>query len=150
MDKELFKKVAVGYVGTPHINGGKIKQGGIDCAQLPAQIFTEMGLGAFETPKGYSAIWFTRKDAPELILPYLERYCYQIERKDLQVGDIIAYQWGRAVSHLALMIDEERQWVIHSNADNGVEIVEIDAPCFLMKNGRSREHSYWRLREVLE
>ena len=134
--------VAMSYIGTPHINGGQVKGAGLDCCTLPVAIYKEFGVD-IPVDIGYSADWFCQRGA-ELIKPYLSRYFSRVN--ELNSGDLISFSWGRAkFAHLAMYLGGGK--VIHSQADRGTEITDLDDPYFLRKDGRSRITGYWRLKD---
>ncbi len=143
MDKEKLNKLALTYLGTPHVNGGNIKGAGLDCSTLPAHFFRELGYGEYDIMFGYSGDWYCKKDCEEKLLPYLEKYGKRITAEELEPGDVISYRWGRAqYAHLAIYLGDGR--ILHCQAQSGVEITDRDAPYLIDKKGRSRETGYWR------
>lgn len=138
--------IAKTYVGTPHINGGDIKGAGLDCCTLVTNLYAELGYRKIPMTCGYSADWCCRKDCKELILPYLKRYCEKVA--SLEPGDLISYRWGHSsYAHLAVYLGDGK--VIHSDADNGADITDIDDYKFFDARGKSRATGYWRLKHEL-
>lgn len=143
MDKDKLLAIAKSYIGTPHINGGMVKGAGVDCCTLPAMMYKEMGMFNGAIQPGYSADWFCQKECKELLLEYLKKYCEPVQ--DLEIGDLISYQWGRAkYAHLALYLGGGK--VVHCQARIGVEITDLCNPYFFYGNGTSRVSGYWRLK----
>lgn len=137
--------IALSYVGTPHINGADVKGVGLDCCTLITSIYREAGLADIEIKKGYSADWFCKRDCEELIVPYLEQYFVPV--RDLKVGDLIGYSWGRSrVAHLSMYLGNNT--VIHCQADVGVEITDLENPYFMYSRG-TRATGIWRLKNVI-
>ena len=144
MDKERLNKLALEYVGTPHINGGNVKGAGLDCSTLPANFFHDLGYGDFPIRFGYSSDWYCRRDCEELLLAYLEKFCERVD--ELEPGDIISYRWGRAqYAHLAIYLGNKR--ILHCQARNGVEITDINAPYLFDAKGITRQTGYWRVKK---
>lgn len=137
--------IALTYIGTPHINGGNVKNAGLDCCTLITSIYKDIGWIDIEIDYGYTSDWFCKRECKEMILPYLERYFIPVT--DLKVGDVIGYRWGRSkVAHLSLYLGDNK--VIHSQADIGTEITDFDNPYFSDRNG-SRINGIWRLKNVI-
>lgn len=133
-----FYKTALTYLGTPHINGGNIKGAGLDCCTLIAAMAKETKDRDVHIEFGYSGDWFCKKECKEILLPYLEDYCYRVA--ELKPGDIISYKWGRAqYAHLSMYLGNGL--VIHSRAEHGTEITERSNPIFF-----NRETGIWRLK----
>ncbi len=143
MTNELYR-IAVSYVGTPHINGGNIKGVGLDCCTLVTQIYQEAGCGTIPVSFGYSEDWYCQKNCKEILLPYLEKHCYKVD--ELEIGDVISYRFGRSdYAHLSVYLGNNK--VIHCSADNGTEIRNADDFCFNDAKCRSRVTGYWRLKK---
>lgn len=136
-------EISKSFLGTPHINGAMVKGAGVDCCTLPILIYKELGLLNIEESMSYSCDWFCKKNCEEILLPYLNKYCNSVE--DLQPADLVSFRWGRSnFAHLAMYIGDGK--FIHSNANNGVEIVSADCPYFFDKQGYTRITGYWRLK----
>ena len=143
MDKLVLYNLAKTYIGTPHVNGGRIKGAGLDCSTLPAEFFQELGHTEFAIEPGYSGDWFCKKNCEEILLPYLQKHCDMVD--SLEPGDVISYRWGRAqYAHFAVYLGDDK--VLHCQARNGVEITEISSPYFFDKHGVTRITGYWRLK----
>ena len=142
-DKKLFD-IALTYIGTPHINGGNVKGAGLDCCSLITHMVKESCGVDVPIVFGYSMDWFCKKECEELLKPYLDKYCFKVT--ELKAGDILSFRWGRAeYAHLAMYIGDG--FVIHCQADMGVEITEVDSPYFFDAKGNSRLSGYWRLKD---
>lgn len=143
-----LKDIALSYLHTPHMNGTAMKGAGVDCCTLIMLILQEAGYGTIPITFGYSQDWFIKKDCEELILPYLIRYFDLIDDGSIKDGDILSYRWGRSeYAHLSMVIDAERQLVIHCDADAGVEITEMSDTKFKDKANQSRLTGVWRLKK---
>lgn len=143
MMNDLYR-IALSYVGTPHVNGGNIKGVGLDCCTVVTNIYREAGFGTIPVTFGYSGDWYCKRDRQELLLPYLEKHCNRVE--NLEIGDVISYRFGRSeYAHLSLYLGNNR--VIHCSADSGTEIRKLDDFCFFDAKGNSRTSGYWRLKE---
>ena len=138
--------IAKTYIGTPHINGGDIKGAGLDCCTLVTHLYADLGYGKIPVTFGYSGDWYCQKGCTELLLPYLEKYFTRVE--SLTPGDLISYRWGHSkYAHLAVYLGGGK--VIHCDADDGTDIVEIDNHKFFDALGKSRATGYWRLKHGL-
>lgn len=146
IDKTKLQSIIKTYFGTPAVNGAKIKGAGVDCSTFPALVFEELGYGPFEIDPGYSNDWYMAKSGGDILIPYLDRYCYRIKEEEITDGDIIAYQYGHAVCHLSIVYDITNRIVAHVHAVRGVEITYMDDSVFF-KGKKSRIHSFWRLKE---
>ena len=139
-----LREIAKTYIGTPHRNGGDLKGVALDCCSLITHLYQEAGYGKIPITFGYSNNWFCKQHTEELMLPYLEKYFYRKEKAE--IGDCITYRWGRAeYAHISMVIDDGI--VIHCDADDGVEITDIDSPKFFDKNGRSRVSGIWGMKK---
>lgn len=137
-------KIALSYVGTPHINGGNVKGAGLDCCTLMAHIIRDQYGKEIPIEFNYTGDWFCKADCEEKLLPYLEEYFEPVQ--DLKEGDLISYKWGRSdYAHLSMYLGPNT--VIHCQADMGVEITDLENPYFFYANGKTRATGIWRLKQ---
>lgn len=122
MIREQIKQEALTWVGTPYHHMGKIKGVGVDCAQILIKIYSSVGLiSDFDT--GYYPMDWALHRNEELYLQGLENYA--IPTDNLQIGDIVAYKFGRCVSHAGIYIGGDL--IVHSWLHNKeVSISRID------------------------
>lgn len=129
------------WLGTPHINGARVKGKGVDCAMLCMAAVEEAGL----LPKDsipvapYSNEWHLHQ-SEEKLLGYFKKYCTKVT--DLQVGDFLVYQYGRCVSHAGVYIGNDT--ICHSLVFHGVILSDIDDVMFYDRKGRSRLRGIYR------
>lgn len=136
-------EIALSYVGTPHHNGGNVKGAGLDCSTLMTNIHEEAT--GIHTPVvfDYQSDWYCKRDHEELLLKYLEEYCYPIEESELRAGDMISYRWGRSdYAHVSMYLGKNK--IIHCSADNGTELLYRDTELLQDRKGQQRETGYWR------
>jgi NlpC/P60 family putative phage cell wall peptidase len=105
---------ARGWLGTPYHHQGRVKGAGVDCAMLLIEVFRARGLIPDIDPKPYPPDWHLHRDE-ERYLGWVKRYARLVEVP--QPGDIALFQFGRCVSHGAIVIE----WpvVIHSYLRDG-------------------------------
>lgn len=141
-----FLDLAKTYVGTPHINGGDVKGAGLDCCTLVTNFYADLGRKKIRVKFGYSGDWYCRRNCEEILLPYLGKYFIRVFR--LRAGDLISYRWGYSnYAHLAIYLGQ--RLVLHCDADEGVNITDIDDTKFFDARGKSRITGYWRLNDGL-
>lgn len=141
-EQELYK-LAKGYVGIPHVNGGNVRAG-LDCCTLPAHLIKDITGREIKIKFGYSGDWYLKRKHEEILLPYLLEYFEKVD--ELQAGDLISYRWGRSnYAHLSMYI--KPNVVIHCSADNGVEMAEMTNYYFFDGKGESRITGFWRLKQ---
>lgn len=144
--EEQGKKIADGamkWLGTPHINGAKVKGRGVDCAMLCMASVEEAGLlHKYKVEiEPYSNEWHLHH-SDEKLLGYVKEYCQPVD--DLQPGDFLMYQFGRCISHAAVYIGDGM--VCHSVVGQGVILTNLDDVMFFDAKGRSRLRGIYRYR----
>lgn len=126
------------WLGTPYHHAAAIKGAGVDCAFLLIEVFAASGLIERFDPRPYPMDWHLHRSEERYLGQVLE-HAEQVETPE--PGDIALYQFGRCVSHGAIIID----WpmVIHAQRPEGCVIGEGD-------QGRlaGRLAGFWRLRGV--
>lgn len=143
MNGQRIADSALQYLGTPHINGAKVKGIGVDCGMLLIAAMEDSG----EMDKGslyikpYSNEWQLHH-SEEWFLSYVKTIADEITEEELQPGDFIMYQYGRCVSHASIYLGNGM--VIHSVLGQGVIITSTNDVMFLNKKGESRVRGYYR------
>jgi NlpC/P60 family putative phage cell wall peptidase len=116
--REQIISAAYSWVGTPYHNHARVKQVGVDCAQLCVGVAIEAGSIPEEMAlliPNYSPEWHLH-NREEKLIGQLESFgCRRIDRIDTKAGDIVCFQFGRATSHLGIMVNETQ--FIHARFD---------------------------------
>lgn len=107
--RERIIQEAIEWLGTPFHCGSRIKGVGVDCAQLLAAVYHEVGLIAYIPITYYPPQWFIHHDEERLLIE-VEKYAKPIEVP--QKGDIAIWKYARCYSHAGIIVDELR--FIHS------------------------------------
>ena len=130
-------KEAKEWLGTPFMHGQAVKGVGADCVQFPIALMKSAGkLPAEFKSIRYNQDWALHNEKSEL-LPQLEKYCIRIDNLDnLQSGDLLAYKYGKCVSHLGVYIGEGM--IIHAVIRHGVTLS-------YMRDIANKFHSAWRV-----
>lgn len=105
------------WLNTPYHHQGGIKGAGVDCAFFLIRVFHAVGLIPDIDPRPYPPDWHLHRDA-ERYLEWVKQYGRAV--MDPHPGDIALYQFGRCISHGAIVLD----WptVIHSYIGQGVRL----------------------------
>ena len=140
------KKIALAaaeWLGTPHINGAKVKGKGVDCGMLLIACTEDAGLLKKDSIKvpTYSPEWHLHH-SEEWMKSYLEKYCEKVTEEELQQGDFLLYQYGRCCSHAGVYVGANA--VIHALIDQGVVAAPYNDVMFMDKKGRSRLRGIYR------
>lgn len=106
------------WLGTPFHHGARVKGAGVDCAQLLIACYVETGVVDPFDPGFYSADWFLHDsgEALDRFRSWVERTCVAVDHP--AAGDLLLFHYGRAESHGAIYIGDDR--VIHSFRGRGV------------------------------
>lgn len=104
---------AMTWLRTPYHHQACIKGVGVDCAMIMTAVYHKTGLIPFIDPRPYPNDWHLHREA-ERYLGWVDQYC---DRTDVALpGDIAVFQYGRCVSHGAIVIE----WpiVLHAYMDH--------------------------------
>jgi NlpC/P60 family putative phage cell wall peptidase len=103
---------ALGWVGTPYHHQARVRNVGVDCAQLVAAVAEEAGLipAGTQIPNNYSPEWHLH-NREEVLLTTLEFFGCKRQDKALP-GDIVCFRYGRAVGHLGILVAEDQ--IVHA------------------------------------
>lgn len=117
MRNEIIQS-AQSWVDTPYHHHARIKGVGVDCAMLVACVANEVGAmsdAEMHLIPNYPVQWHLH-NREEKLLEILDLFgCTEIEKASTQPGDILTFQFGRATSHLGIMINETQ--FIHARFD---------------------------------
>lgn len=143
---------AIQWVGTPHLNAHKERNVGIDCARLAEACVEDAGLAPkgfmSELPTDYVSDWFLNR-GENIMTPWFEKYCEEIDERDILPGDFLLFQIGRQIGHAAIYIGDGK--VVHSVPNEGTCIADLSSDYhFWDKKGNSRLKFIYRFSEVLK
>lgn len=99
-------------LGLPWVHQGRNPELGIDCAGL----VIESGLAAgvpVVAPADYGRVVH-----PSVLIDSLRRYCNEVDKTDLQPGDVLLMAWRRVPQHLGVYIGND--FFIHAYEKQGV------------------------------
>lgn len=109
--------IAREWLGTPYHHRARTKGAGVDCGQLIAGVFEEAGLIPPVELEQYPHDWMLHR-SEERFRATVERYTQPVTgRGDALPGDILLFQFGRCISHGAIV--DEWPLVIHAHAKQG-------------------------------
>lgn len=106
---------ALEWRGTPYHDSGRVKgpNGGTDCAQLIALVFSRVGvIEDFPIPH-YSPQQFLHSDAEDYMRT-VKTFAREIPESEAKPGDVVLYKLGRAFGHGAIIIDPGWPHIIHA------------------------------------
>ena len=137
-DGEKIAKAAESYIGTPHVNGAKVKGAGIDCGMLLIASLEDAGIIKKDSIKiaPYSNEWHLHH-SDEWFLSYVRKYCKKA-----------AVEYGRCISHAGVYIGDGI--IVHAVVDEGVIMSNINEIMFLDAHGHSRLRGVYRFKGVKE
>lgn len=139
---ETRKKIvaeARSWVGTPHKHYTMKKGLGVDCGLFIMGVYHNVGVIKAEMPKFYPHDWAYHGPIGEVFLGIIEKYCLEIPKEQLKMGDTIVYRFGKCLSHGSILI--EGDMVVHSEVNIGVTITNRKNT-----NWYKREKVYYTLR----
>lgn len=133
---------AKSWLGTPYHSGAKLKGIGTDCGQLLIAIYENVGLlkPGECNPGYYSPEWHLHR-SEEKYLYFVQKFCKKVE-EPYQAGDIALFQFGRCISHGAIIISYPK--LIHAYIGYGVIESTIDEALLCKRSGKSRLKGVYR------
>lgn len=138
--RESVLAEALTWLRTPYHHATGIKGVGVDCAYLLIRVFNNCGLLPDIDPRPYPMDWHFHR-GEERYLSWVEKYAAPVD--DPQPADIALYQFGRCISHGAIVTEWPQ--IIHAQRDLGCVLDHGDQPALA-----KRFAGFWRLREVHE
>jgi NlpC/P60 family putative phage cell wall peptidase len=120
------------WLETPYHHQARIKNVGVDCAQLVAGIAEDVGLIDVGTPVpfNYSPEWHLH-NREEVLIKSLEFFgCKPILHAE--PGDILCFKYGRAIGHLGIMVSETE--MIHAAIQAGKVVLNSLTPELLKRH----------------
>lgn len=90
------------WLGTPYHHQAKNKGAGVDCAMILVDVYHQAGLIPQIDPRPYPPDWHMHRDA-ERYLGWISQYADEVHAP--LPGDIAVFQFGRCVSHAAIVVD---------------------------------------------
>lgn len=140
-DGQKIACAALEWLGTPHVNGAKVKGRGVDYGMLLIAALEDSGAikpGAISIAP-YSNEWHLHR-AEEWFLRYVKTYCKQVN--EMQEGDFLLYQFGRCVSHGGVYLGDGK--IAHAVVGQGVILSDLSDVMFLDAKGVSRLRGIYR------
>jgi len=108
------------WLRTPHHNGARLKNVGVDCGQFPLAVYEAVGLIPPTATSRYSPQFHLNR-GEEWYLSYCQSLGRELgDGEKPQNGDFAIYKVGRVFSHGAIIIDWPH--VIHSYVGVGVSL----------------------------
>jgi NlpC/P60 family putative phage cell wall peptidase len=128
------------WLNTPYHHQASIKGVGVDCIMLMVEVYKTCGLlDADCDPRPYTHDWHLHR-SDEIYLGGIEAYAEPVQTP--QPGDIAVFQFGRCVSHAAIVV--EWPLVIHAFIDHGaVVLTDISKSAAL----KARVRGFYSLKE---
>ena len=134
-------EAALTWLGTPHVNGARVKGKGVDCGMLLMGSLEDAGLlerNSMEIAP-YSNEWHLHH-SEEWFLSYVKSKCRKVRKP--RPGDFLLYQYGRCISHGAVYIGDGR--VVHAVVRQGVIMSDTNEVQFVDAKGNSRLRGIYR------
>ena len=100
--RELVINIAKTWLGTPYHTGGRVKNAGVDCLTLLAEVYSEAGIIARPEIPYYPNDWHLHRSS-ERYLEGLLQYAHEVETP--LAGDIAMWKFGRCFSHGAIVVE---------------------------------------------
>lgn len=115
-EREDVIREAKSWLRTPFHHAGRIKGVGVDCAMLPLEVYSKVGLIPYvERVEPYPNDWHLHKNEERYMQTVL---AHTREVETPKAGDFCLFQFGRCFSHGAIVL----VWpsIIHAYIGQGV------------------------------
>lgn len=109
---------ALTWENTPYHHKANLKGVGVDCIMIIVEVFKACGLiPADVDPRPYSHDWHLHRN-DEIYLGGIEQFADRVDEP--LPGDIVLFQFGRCISHGAIVLD----WplVLHAYLEHGAVV----------------------------
>lgn len=135
-ERQKVVKEALEWINTPYHHMGRVKGVGTDCGMFALGVFENCGLIPHEKVEYYPHDWHLHRDKQQY-LNWLNKYTKEV--REPKPGDIVAYQYGRCISHGAIVI----KWPQIIHAYIGLGVVLDDATKGDLAKRQRGFFSYW-------
>ena len=142
MDNIRLKIVeeARSWVGTPYRHFESKKGLGCDCGLFIMGVYVNVGLIKYKHPEFYPTDWAFHNPIGEMFVDNAEKYFLSIDPKDIKIGDMILYQFGKSISHASILI--ENDMIVHSQV--GIGVTETNRFNTVWSNRERKYYTYVR------
>lgn len=108
MSRETEERLAVvaearTWLGTPWVHMARVKGHGVDCGQLLAAVFEDLGLVRPVPIDPYPQDWALHRGEP-VMQSIVERYAAKAEGTP-EPGDVVLFRFGRSLSHGGIVLE---------------------------------------------
>ena len=100
--RALVVNIAKTWLGTPYHTGGRVKNAGVDCLTLLAEVYSEAAIIVRPEIPYYPNDWHLHRSS-ERYLEGLLQYAHEVETP--LAGDIAMWKFGRCFSHGAIVVE---------------------------------------------
>ncbi|MEY8688320.1 MAG: hypothetical protein AB9M53_00390 [Leptothrix sp. (in: b-proteobacteria)] len=138
--RESIAAAAMAWVGTPYHHHARLRGVGVDCAQLLAAVYSEVGLVPALDLGDYPVQWHLHRDE-EAFLAWLVRCGATRRHEPPAVGDVGVWRYGRAFSHGGIVVEAgDDPLIAHAYIGRGVVLTRLSEQPL-----GGREHQFWGL-----
>ena len=126
------------WLRTPYHHMGRINGAGVDCAMLLIEVYSRCGVFPNFDPGYYPPDWHYHRDE-EKYLGFVQKLAREVEKP--QPADIALYQFGKVMSHGAIVID----WplIIHAHIGKGCSLDHGDQDWLVRNERPEAKVSFW-------
>lgn len=130
---------AYSWVGTPYMHRQRVKgyDGGCDCIQFLIGMAISLDIYPGDTKtvvEYYSPQWHLHRGDPLLLNGIRELGLIEKPIKECRPGDLLAFQYARAVSHLGIIVKSRK--IVHALYGQTKKVTEDRLTADLLKRAR--------------
>lgn len=106
MSNILTQKIvceALEWIGTPYHHHGRVKQAGVDCAMLLAEVYERAGAIEHVDPGVYAPQFGLHRNE-EVFDNFVKKYGLEVENPS--PGNVVLFKYGRCFSHGGIIVEQ--------------------------------------------
>jgi NlpC/P60 family putative phage cell wall peptidase len=122
--KDAIVQEVLTWVNTPYHHHARVKNVGVDCAMLVVAVAYAVGLitkEEYDVVPSYDVSWHLHNDREKLLEILHDYKCIEKPVEAREPGDIITFKYGKATSHLGIMINDTQ--IVHARMDIGKVVI---------------------------
>ncbi len=114
------------WIRTPYHHSARVKGAGVDCAQILAAVYADVGIIDPVDTGPYPADWHMHR-SEERYLNFVLRYAHRVDKP--LPGDVVLLRYGRTYSHGGIITRSSPLTVVHAWMSHRIVVEEEIGRC---------------------